>query len=199
MRQWEQKHERVFSDPAFARKYARRHNRIGKSFGSKISEELLFRGQNDGRLLDVGCGSGATILQIKKLLPNYDIKGLDLSEPLLDILRDKLNNQVPRSGIKVIKAAADAIPFEDNSFDSVLNINMAHIVKDPILMFREMLRVLNPGGFLYIADLHRTWLGIFEKEINSSFNIKEVKELIAKASLPKGKFSHDLLWWYYKT
>jgi hypothetical protein len=62
-------------------------------------------------------------------------------------------------------------------------------------MLNEIERVLVPGGYLFIADLRRSWLGLFEKEIRSALTLGEAKELFGQSQLREGTFSWGLLWW----
>jgi ubiquinone/menaquinone biosynthesis C-methylase UbiE len=91
------------------------------------------------------------------------------------------------------------IPYEDDSFEVVLNINMAHLVDDPVKMLDEMERVLVSDGSLFVADLRRSWLGLIEKEIRSALTLEEAKDLFSQSRLRAGSFSSNLLWWRFET
>jgi ubiquinone/menaquinone biosynthesis C-methylase UbiE len=92
---------------------------------------------------------------------------------------------------------AERIPYEDNPFDVVLNLNMVHIVERPVQMLNEIERILIPGGFLFIADLRRSWLGLIEKEMKSALTLEEARNLFGQSNLREGAFSSHLLWWRY--
>jgi hypothetical protein len=62
-----------------------------------------------------------------------------------------------------------------------------------------MERVLIPDGFLFIADLRRSWLGLIEKEIKSALTLEEARDVISQSELREGTFSSDLLWWRFET
>ena len=64
--------------------------------------------------------------------------------------------------VRFDKADVYQIPYLEDTFDVVLNINMVHLVDNPIQMLNEIERILIPGGFLYIADLRRSFLGLFD-------------------------------------
>jgi hypothetical protein len=65
-------------------------------------------------------------------------------------------------------------------------------------MLNEIKRVLKPNGYLFIKDLRRSWLGIFESEIKSAFSLNEAKKLIRQAKLRRGTFSKSILWWNFE-
>ena len=101
--------------------------------------------------------------------------------------------------MKFEKADVQQIPYDDNSFDVVLNLNMVHLVEKPIEMLDEIERVLKPDGSLFIVDLRRSWAGIIEKEMKSSLTLEEAKELLGRSKLRDGVFSRSFLWWRFET
>jgi ubiquinone/menaquinone biosynthesis C-methylase UbiE len=50
---------------------------------------------------------------------------------------------------------AKGLPFEDNSFAAVISNSIVHHIPEPIHVLREMVRVLAPGGILFVRDLMR--------------------------------------------
>ena len=192
-------HGGVFNDEAFARDYSRKHwkmaSRFGKAYGKKLKENGFVR----GRVLDMGCGSGATNLVLADQFPDSEFVGIDLSDPLLELAREAAQERGVAGRVCFEKANVLKAPFEDRSFDVLLNLNMVHLVADPSRMFGEMGRLLTPDGFLFVADLRRSILGVFEKEIRSALSSREAKELIRSAPLRKGIFSSSPIWWRYES
>lgn len=135
---------------------------------------------------------------LAKTFPDCEVVGIDLSEPLLKIAEG--SDQATQLGerVKFEKADVQQIPYQDNSFDVVINLNMIHLVQDPISMLNEMERILKPDGVLFIADLKRSWLGIIEKEIKSALTLSEAIELLKQSSLRQGVFSTSFLWWRFE-
>jgi ubiquinone/menaquinone biosynthesis C-methylase UbiE len=146
----------------------------------------------------VGCGSGATNLALADQLPDSELVGIDLSDPLLEMAREAARKGRLADRVRFEKADVMEIPYEGGSFDVVLNLNMVHLVEDPPRMLSEIARVLRPGGFLFLADLKRSMLGVFEKEIRSALSCSEARELIRGSALVGGSFHAGLLWWRYE-
>jgi hypothetical protein len=65
-------------------------------------------------------------------------------------------------------------------------------------MLDEIERILAPDGSLFVADLKRSWLGLFEREMKSSFTLEEAKTLFAQSDLRAGSFSSSLIWWRFE-
>lgn len=90
------------------------------------------------RVLDVGCGSGLTLLLAagRGAVPS----GLDVSPGLLGIARDRLPEADLREG------DMESLPFGDDAFDAVLGVNAFQFAGDPRRALREAARVARPGG-----------------------------------------------------
>jgi ubiquinone/menaquinone biosynthesis C-methylase UbiE len=192
-------HDRVFSDEAAAEAYARGHNKMAERFGVEYARKLSARGFRQGRILDVGCGSGAMNLVLARRFPDSEIVGIDLSEPLLRLAREGAEAANLGERVRFERADVQEIPYDDDSFDVVINTNMVHLVEDPVRMLDEMERVLVPGGFLFIADLRRSWLGFFEREIRSALTLPEARKLFSRSRLREGFFAASMLWWRFET
>lgn len=192
-------HGKIFSDEDFAQEYAAKHRKMAENFGREYAEKLSSRGFERGKILDVGCGFGGTAIALAQEFPNAEIFGIDLSEPLLQLADQAAEAAELEERVTFEKEDVHRIPYEDDSFEVVLNINMVHLVDDPIKMLDEMERVLVPDGFLFIADLRRSWLGLIEKEIKSALTLEEAKDVISQSELREGAFSSSFLWWRFET
>jgi ubiquinone/menaquinone biosynthesis C-methylase UbiE len=102
----------------------------------------------DGRVLEIGGGTGAN-------LPLYDgnVESLVVTEPaqqMLKRLQRKAREQAPLA--KVLRAPAEDLPFEDDSFDTVVSTLVLCGVDDQPRALREARRVLRPGGRLLFIE-----------------------------------------------
>lgn len=191
-------HDGVFSDESFAADYARKHRKMAAGFGVKYGKKLQEHGFRQGRVLDVGCGFGGTNLVLAREFTESELVGIDLSDPLLALARSAAKEEGVSDRVGFQKADVQDIPFQSDSFDVVLNLNMVHLVGDPVRMMNEMERVLRPGGFLFMADLKRSFLGVLEREIRSAHSFREAGELIRASNLRRGHLASGLLWWRYE-
>ncbi len=189
---------RRFDNPEFAKKYAARHSKMSIKFAGKIAALLSMNNFDCGRILDSGCGSGLTIIQLAKKFPDSKFYGIDLSGPLLEIANNMIRRENLTEKVKFFREDVYLMPFKENYFDAVININMVHLVDNPVFMLNEIKRVLKTDGLFFITDLRKSLLGFLEKEIKSSLTVKEARQVIAKSNLLTGKFSSDLIWWRYQ-
>ncbi len=111
--------------------YPKRYSGTGLLYHSRIVHEMLQGFTMKHKTLDVGCGTGF----VSQLYPNFDITGIDISDGML------ANNPY-----KWVKAAAEKIPFPNESFDYVICRSLLHHLELPLLGLQEMHRVLKPGG-----------------------------------------------------
>ncbi len=122
--------------------YRRVHRRI-------VARWMPASGQ---RVLDVGCGTG---LFLKSLAANHEglaLTGLDLSEPMLSqARRDARVGRSPAPSF--VQGSVYDMPFASGAFDVALNTISCHFYLEQVRAFREIHRVLAPGGRFYCAAL----------------------------------------------
>ena len=92
------------------------------------------------RALDVGCGPGALTGELVRRLGADAVTAVDPSEPFVEAARAR------HPGVTVLPASAEALPFEDDSFDVALAQLVVHFMTDPVAGLAEMRRVTRPGG-----------------------------------------------------
>lgn len=92
------------------------------------------------RVLDVGCGPGALTAELVGRLGPSSVSAVDPSEPFVAATRER------QPGVDVQQAAAEQLPFADDSFDAALAQLVVHFMADPIRGLGEMARVTRPGG-----------------------------------------------------
>jgi ubiquinone/menaquinone biosynthesis C-methylase UbiE len=102
-------------------------------------------------LVDVACGSGAFLTDLRGAFPRAAVTGLDLSAAYLAEART-------RSGAAVVQASAERLPFADASLDGLTCIYLFHELPPRVrtVVAAEMARVLKPGGVLAFADSVQT-------------------------------------------
>jgi ubiquinone/menaquinone biosynthesis C-methylase UbiE len=140
---------------------------VGERAGMAKRRDHLLAGAK-GRVLELGAGTGLN-------LPHYP-EGIDelvLTEPAAPMV-SRLERRVHRDGrsCRVLEASAESLPFEDDSFDTVVSTLVLCTVDDPSRAIDETARVLKPGGKLLFLEhvradtprlarwqdrLHRPW------------------------------------------
>lgn len=99
------------------------------------------------KILDVGCGTGEILKNIKERYSFVQLYGLDISEEMLKQANDKLKGTAT-----LILGDAENITLETNSFDLLLCTDSFHHYPNPQQAISEFYRVLKHGKLLLIAD-----------------------------------------------
>ena len=121
----------------------------------RVHEKLLDRAniRPGQRILEIGCGTGDLLRTLKQRHSDVEVLGID---PDLSALR-RARRKAARSKLQIQyeRAFADDLPLSDDSVDRVLSSFMLHhlAVAEGAPVFREVRRVLRPGGELHLADI----------------------------------------------
>ena len=104
----------------------------------------------DAMVLDCGCGGGANIKTLLKLCPKGRVQGIDYSAVSVEKAR-KVNARAIAAGRCTVQQASVAeLPFEAEQFDVVTAFETVYFWPELAQNFREVYRVLKPGGTFYI-------------------------------------------------
>jgi SAM-dependent methyltransferase len=96
---------------------------------------------------EIGCGPGRGTMYLATL--GLDVTAVDISEASLV----RAGKRAPAA--RFVRATNLALPFEDGSFDAVISDGVIHHTPDPYRSFRENVRTLRDGGFLYLGVYNR--------------------------------------------
>ncbi|MDP2357751.1 MAG: class I SAM-dependent methyltransferase [Beijerinckiaceae bacterium] len=113
---------------------------------TKFARELLGDGRK--RALDIGCGEGKFTRGISAFIP--EVAGVDVKEK--SILKAKTAAEAEGAKVDFRVCSADALPWSDGYFDVVIFSNSLHHMPDAAKAIGEAMRVLAPGGVLYVME-----------------------------------------------
>jgi len=130
-----------------------------KSFcgvGNPFSLGEIEPGKN---VLDIGSGAGFDLYIAKRLVGESGrVCGIDLTRDMVDLARKNL----AESGmvdIEILLVSSEEIPYDDNTFDTVISNGVINLSPCKQELFQEIFRVLKKGGKLQFADV------VLEKEL----------------------------------
>ncbi|MFV0445022.1 MAG: class I SAM-dependent methyltransferase [Planctomycetaceae bacterium] len=114
--------------------------------------ELLIR----GTWLDVGTGTALIPIELCRCNPGIRVLGIDLAEEMLTLGRRNVETARLSDAITLSRVdAKDCCHFGEGDFTAVISNTIVHHIPEPVHVWREMLRVLHPGGLLFVRDLLR--------------------------------------------
>ena len=111
-----------------------------------------------GRLLEIPVGTGILTMPVYRTLPEADITCLDYSADMMGQARKKAS-RLYLENVNFRQGDVGALPYEDGAFDVVLSLNGFHAFPDKEAAYREVFRVLKPGGIFcgcfYVEGEHK--------------------------------------------
>jgi SAM-dependent methyltransferase len=114
-------------------------------------------------LLEIGCGQGVDSMELCASMRVGGLYvGIDYSPASLSVARTNAASQRSRLTVQpsYLPGNAEALQFEDASFDAVYSMGVLHHTADPPRAIAEVRRVLRPGGLAYIALYRRPSLKV---------------------------------------
>ena len=155
------------------------------------------------KILNVSCGTGLLEEAVQALQPGKEIVGVDISMAMLEQARRKLTGA---HEIRLVNAAAEALPFAEASFDAVLCANSFHFYRQPERVLQEFHRVLRAGGCLVVVDWCDDYLAckicdrllrLVDPAHFRTYGMKECQRLLTAANFEielGQRFKIDWLW-----
>ena len=113
-----------------------------------VAKQMInhYKLKDNANILDIGCGKGFLLYELKKLLPNSTVKGLDISKHGINKSKEEIKDFIALGH-------AREIPFEDNCFDLIISNTTFHNLKIMDLMsaIKEVERVKKQDGNSWIC------------------------------------------------
>ena len=103
---------------------------------------------NDQHVLEVGSGRGGGAHYIKRHFSPKSMVGVDFSNRAISLCRKYYQVE----GLSFVPGDAEALPFDDDSFDAVVNVESSHCYASMDKFLTQVKRVLKPGGHFLFAD-----------------------------------------------
>ena len=120
-------------------------NRYGIQLYHRTATQADLSGK---QVLEVSCGHGGGASYLVRTLRPASYTGLDLNADGIAFCRKRHN--LP--GLDFVHGDAESLPFADESFDAVINVEASHGYPDFPRFLAEVARVLRPGGHFLYAD-----------------------------------------------
>ena len=170
-----------------------------------VADFLAARGAfRGGLILDVGTGPARIPIALCAADPSARVLGLDLAGAMLDRARRNIEEAGLSGRIEVARGDAKGLAFEDGRFEAVVSNSIVHHVPAPAPALAEMVRLVAPGGILFVRDLARPdsaetvaalvarYAGdepaparaLFEASLHAALTVAEVRAIVVGLGLP---------------
>lgn len=129
----------------------------GKQNIKAIQTTLAAQGLT-GQVLELGCGNGTYSTALAQKAGRLQVT--DVSDQMVSVCKNRLKHL---SNVEVEKQNCFALSYPDESFDSVVMVNLVHVIPEPEKAIRESRRVLKRNGELVVISFTTDGMGIFDK------------------------------------
>lgn len=113
----------------------------------------LATGAHPREILDVATGTGDLAIALARRMPEARVTGVDLSEGMLEIGRKKVEAEGLSGRVTLTTGDCLSLPFDDNTYDCVTVAYGVRNFQDLKAGYKEILRVLRPGGLMVVTEL----------------------------------------------
>ena len=183
------------------------HSEVNRRFVDQLLEQRRpAEGSSDRplRVLDVGTGTALIPIELCTRDVPVSITAIDLAAYMLQVGQRNVIREGLQSRIKLEHLDAKNLPYSTGSFDWVISNSIVHHIPDPLPCLREMVRVVAPGGLLFVRDLLRpvdlatlqhlvrTYAAganahqqqMFNDSLHAALTLDEVRAMLSALNLP---------------
>lgn len=157
-----------------------------------------------GEILDLGTGTARIPIALCQADPRAHVLATDLSAPMLALARRNVAEARLDRRIRCFQGDAKHLAQDDGAFEAVISNSIVHHIPRPGPVVREMVRLLAPGGTLFVRDLARpgdegaieqildtyaagespTARDLFRASLHAALTLEEVRALVHSLGLP---------------
>jgi ubiquinone/menaquinone biosynthesis C-methylase UbiE len=127
---------------------------------AEVADMVRGSGISGSRVLDIGSGLGGVDVLLVSQHGAAEVVGIDVEEQLVDAARAHVSKLGLTDQISFQLVSPGPLPFPGNSFDMVFSKDAMVHIPDKASLYKEVLRVLKPGGSFIAAD----WLWVKDAE-----------------------------------
>jgi ubiquinone/menaquinone biosynthesis C-methylase UbiE len=193
----------VMDSEAEARDYdAMDHRQVNRVF----IDDFLKLWDGIGAVLDVGAGTAQIPIELCRQHPTATVLAIDLARHMLDVGQRNVSAAGLDERVRLQLCDAKHMPYADGSFTAVISNSIVHHIPDPGGVIAEIVRVVRPGGLIFVRDLLRpaddaavkhlvdTYAAganehqrqMFEDSLRAALTLDEVRALIAPLGFVAG-------------
>ncbi len=170
---------------------------IGKFAGIKMNERHRTLWEwglsnininNDDIILDAGCGGGEAIKLLAKHSSKGMIYGIDHSKEMVKLSNEINRHLIDLNRVQIYETSISKLPFSDNTFNLVTAFETYTFWPDIMNDFKEVRRVLQPGGIFILVhsaykhelfeERNNYWSELFKMKI---YSLEEINNILIKS------------------
>jgi SAM-dependent methyltransferase len=133
----------------------------------------------DDSVLEVGFGNGANIRLLAERASHGQVAGAEISKTAVEMASRRNASTIAEGRVTLHQAAGGALPFDEGTFDKACTVATMYVIADPSAVFKEMHRVLKPGGLAAVTFPIREKFMRFRPARTDGFHLHELTDLEA--------------------
>ena len=165
---------------------------------ARFCEDFLLLAPDVTRVLDVGTGTALIPIELCRRSPAAHVVAIDLSAEMLALGATRVKDAGFADRVTLDRLDAKHTGLASGSFTAVVSNSIVHHIPEPGPVLAEMVRVLSPGGWLFVRDLLRpdsladlrriveTYAscaddhqrGMFHNSLHAALTLDEIRELV---------------------
>jgi SAM-dependent methyltransferase len=130
-------------------------------------------------VLEVGFGNGANLELLAERASSGHVAGAEISETAVEMASKRNARAIAEGRVTLHQAAGGALPFEDGRVDKACTVATMYVIEDPSAVFKELYRVLRPGGLAAVTFPVRENFMRFAPARTDGFHLHELADLEA--------------------
>jgi ubiquinone/menaquinone biosynthesis C-methylase UbiE len=171
------------------------HGAVNRVFSADFL--AIWHGRNP--ILDVGTGTAQIPVVLCRQAAAPRVIAIDMAEEMLRVGEANIRRAGLEGRLRLERCDAKSLPYADQSFAAVISNSIVHHIPQPERVLAEMLRVLQPGGSLFVRDLMRpadeatvlylvvTYAGdanahqqqMFADSLRAALTLAEIRQMVA--------------------
>jgi ubiquinone/menaquinone biosynthesis C-methylase UbiE len=177
------------------------HTQVNQQF---ISDLLTFLPIIPALAVDLGTGTAQIPVALCQRVPELRVDAVDASLEMLRLAQRNVRRAGCASRIRLILADAKELPYPEQSVPLVISNSLIHHLPEPRVLIGELLRIIAPGGWLFVRDLARPagpverdrlvdryaaeanphQRQLFSESLEAALTLDEIRERVVASGLP---------------
>jgi ubiquinone/menaquinone biosynthesis C-methylase UbiE len=177
------------------------HSEVNRRFVADFLAAQSQAGQApDSELLDLGTGTALIPIELCAQNPQARVMAIELAEHMLRLARKNVARHGLSERVSLQHVDAKRLPYADGRVSAVISNSIVHHIPEPRHVLAEALRVLKPGGLVFVRDLARPYddqqvrqlvatyaagcnghqRQLFEDSLRAALSVEEIKMLVVQ-------------------
>jgi ubiquinone/menaquinone biosynthesis C-methylase UbiE len=181
------------------------HSQVNRRFVDDFLEFAVRCGCTVGSVLDVGTGTALIPIELCRSHSDCQITAIDMSAEMLKLAAVNVQRAGFEERIELSCIDAKQLPFASAVFQSVISNSIIHHIPEPARCVAELVRLVQPGGLLFVRDLMRpesdeqvlelvqTYAGnesahsrqMFDDSLRAALSLQEMQELVQQVGFER--------------